>query len=196
MKINHTGWKSIALAVTVSLLMSGVALAGSISISGTVFYCSNPALPPVPGVTMILAPPAQPPTLTDALGHYSFSSLPAGSYTVMPSMAALAPGSAGINTADVIAIQRHFICCRTPPCTWPVACLTGCQLVAADVNGDGTINAVDIIAIQRFSVGLSTGIANVGKYQFDPPVSPPISTTTVQDFNALIFGDVAPVFVY
>src|SRR5207247_1593688 len=187
------------LAVTVSLLMSGVALAGSISISGTVFYCSNPALPPVPGVMMTLtdAGGGTTTTTTDASGAYTFSGLTSSGspYTVMPSMAALAPGSAGINTADVIAIQRHFVCCTHPPCI-PLACLTGCQLTAADVNGGGGINTVDIIAIQRFFLRLSTGIANVGKYQFDPPVSPPISSTTVQDFNALIFGDVAPAFVH
>ena len=58
MKINHTSWKSVALAVTVSLLMSGVALAGTISISGHVFYCNNAALPGVPGVAMTLSPGA------------------------------------------------------------------------------------------------------------------------------------------
>jgi hypothetical protein len=36
------------------------------------------------------------------------------------------------------------------------------------VNGDNVINTVDVIAIQRFSLGLSTGIANTGKYQFSP----------------------------
>jgi hypothetical protein len=30
------------------------------------------------------------------------------------------------------------------------------------------INSVDVIAIQRFSLGLSTGIANGGKDQFNP----------------------------
>ena len=182
MKINHTSWKSVALAVTVSLLMSGVALAqATISISGTVFYCSNPARPPhpVPGVTMSLSPAVLPPTLTDASGFYSFSGLPPGSYTVTPSKAPLAPCSPGINTADVMARG-----------------LTGCRLTAADVNRDGTINTVDVIAVLRFFFCLSTGIANVGKYQFNPPVSPPISSTTVQDFNALIFGDVAPPFVW
>ena len=76
-----------------------------------------------------------------------------------PTKAALAPGSAGINTVDVIATQRHFL---------NIALLSGCRLTAADVNGDATVNTVDVIAIQRFFLGLSTGIANTGKYQFSP----------------------------
>src|SRR6266850_3393756 len=166
MKINHTSWKSVALAVTVSLLMSGVALAGTFSISGHVFYCSNPALPPVPGVTMTLtdAGGGTTTTTTDASGAYTFSGLTSSGspYTVMPSMAPRAPGSVAINIIDVIAIIRHFN-------------LIGCRLTAADVNADGTINAIDVIAVERSFFGLSTGIANVGKYKFNPPVSPPIS---------------------
>ena len=74
-----------------------------------------------------------------------------------PTKAALAPGSAGINTVDVVATQRHFL---------NIALLSGCRLTAADVNGDAMVNTVDVIAIQRFFLGLSTGIANTGKYQF------------------------------
>ena len=49
-------------------------------------------------------------TLTDGSGNYSFSGLPSGgNYTVTPTKAALAPGSTGINTVDVIAVQRHFL---------------------------------------------------------------------------------------
>ena len=77
-----------------------------------------------------------------------------------PTKAALAPGSTGINTVDVIAMQRHFLDLGTP--------LSGCRLTAADVNADSSVNTVDVIAVQRFFLGLSTGIANTGKYQFTP----------------------------
>ena len=39
---------------------------------------------------------------------------------------------------------------------------------AADVNGDATVDTSDVIAIQRFALGVPTGIANTGKYQFIP----------------------------
>jgi hypothetical protein len=67
------------------------------------------------------------------------------------------------------------------------------------VNGDTAINTVDVIAIQRFFLGLSTGIANTGKYQFT------LASTTYtaiavnqagQNYNALVFGDIASGFVH
>ena len=97
-------------------------------------------------------------TASDGSGNYTFASLASGgTYTVTPTKTALPPGSTGINTVDVIATQRHFL---------NIALSHGCRLTAADVNGDATVNTVDVIAIQRFFLGLSTGIANVGKYQF------------------------------
>ena len=70
-------------------------------------------------------------TLTDGTGAYTLASVQAGlNYTVTPSKAARVPGSAGINTVDVLAVQKHFL--NIPPA------LTGCHLAAADVNGPGT----------------------------------------------------------
>ena len=129
-------------------------------------------------------------TLSDGSGNYTFSSLASGgTYTVTPSKAALPPDSSGINTVDVVATQRHFLVIGTP--------LTGCRLTAADVNGDNAINTIDVIAIQRFFLILSTGTANVGKYQFSPASrSYPgvISNQTGQNYDTLIYGDVAGPF--
>ena len=102
----------------------------------------------------------------------------------------LTPGSAGIDTVDVVATQRHFLNLGTP--------LSGCRLTAADVNGDTSINTVDVIAIQRFFLGLTTGIANVGNYQFNPASRTypgVVSDQTGQNYDTLVFGDVASSFV-
>jgi hypothetical protein len=129
-------------------------------------------------------------TMTDASGNYLFTSLEAGgNYTVTPTKSALTPGSAGINTVDVLAVQRHFL---------NIALLSGCRLTAADVNGDTRINVIDVIAIQRFVLGITTGIANTGKYQFSPAnrTYPGLSgDQTGQSYDALVFGDVASPFV-
>ena len=74
-----------------------------------------------------------------------------------PTKTALVPGSAGISTVDVVAVQRHFLNITLIP--------PGCRLNAADVNGDNNVTTVDVIAIQRFFLALTTGTANVGKYQ-------------------------------
>jgi hypothetical protein len=129
-------------------------------------------------------------TLSNGLGNYLFSSLdPGGSYIVTPTKSALTPGNPDINTVDVIATQRHFLnVALLPP---------GCRLTAADVNGDAAINTVDVIAIQRFFLGSSTGIANVGKYQFSPSnrTYPGVVTDqTDQNYDTLVFGDVASPF--
>src|SRR5205814_2593908 len=63
---------------------------------------------------------------------------------------------------------------------------------------DNTVNTVDIVAIQRFFLGATTGTANVGKYQFTPSsrtYSAIASNQTGQNYDALVFGDVAPGFV-
>ena len=160
-----------------------------IAISGTISYCSRTVPGPVPNVMLTLSGSASGSALSDGSGNYQFSSLAPGSYTVTPSKAARTPGSAGINTVDVVATQRHFLNIGTP--------LSGCRLTAADVNGDASVNTVDVIAIQRFFLGLSTGIANTGKYQFTPAsrTYPGIvSSQTGQNYDTLIFGDVITPF--
>jgi hypothetical protein len=130
-------------------------------------------------------------TLSDGSGNYQFSSLVAGgNYTVTPAKAALTPGAPGINTVDVVAVQRHFLVIGTP--------LEGCRLTAADVNGDTAVNTVDVIAIQRFFLSLPTGIANTGQYQFTPAnrTYPGVAgNQTAQNYDTLVFGDVASGFV-
>jgi hypothetical protein len=71
-------------------------------------------------------------------------------------------------------------------------------LTAADVNGDSAVDTVDVIAIQRFYLGRSTGIANVGKYKFSPAVRSYLNIVTDQadqNYDALVYGDVAAPFV-
>jgi hypothetical protein len=130
-------------------------------------------------------------SLTDGSGGYTLTGYSGGNYTVAPSKATLAPGSAGITTVDVVAIQRHFLGIGVP--------LSGCRLTAADVNGVNGVNTVDVIAVQRFFLALSTGLANVGKYQFNPAsraYAPLTSSQTGQNYDALVFGDVASSYVH
>ena len=146
----------------------------------------------MPNVTLTLTGSDSGSTHSDGSGSYTFSSLPpGGSYTVTPAKAALAPGSASIDTVDVIATQRHFLNLGTP--------LSGCRRTAADVNADTFIDTVDVIAIQRFFLSLSTGVANTGKYKFSPVNRsyPGIVTDqTGQNYDTLVLGDVASPYVH
>ena len=175
----NTGWRYCAQPRT------------PIDVSGSISYCSNPVASPVADVTFTLSGDSSGSTQSDASGNYQFLALASGgTYLVIPSKPALPPGSAGINTMDVLATQRHFLGVGTP--------LSGCRLTAADVNGDANVNTIDVQAIQRFFLGATTGIANTGKYQFSPASRSYLGLVgpqTGQDYDALVLGDVAPGFV-
>jgi hypothetical protein len=160
------------------------------SISGTLLYCSNPVPGPVPSVTLTLTGFTSGSTLSNGSGNYSFTGLPTGgNYTVTPTKAARTPGSANINTVDVIAVQKQFL---------TGTFLSGCKLTAADVNGDTVVNTQDVIAVQRFFNGQTTAIAKVGKYKFTPvnrTYTNLLFDQTAQNYDTLVFGDVAAGFV-
>jgi hypothetical protein len=108
-------------------------------------------------------------------------------FIVTPSKAARSPGSNGIDTVDAVAIQRHFLSLGPP--------LSGCRLTAADCANPVGITTADVIAAQRFFLGFSTGIGNVGQYNFTPvnrSYSVLFNNQTAQNFDAIVFGDVAP----
>ena len=163
-----------------------------INVSGNISYCSNPVSGPVADVTFTLSGDSVGSTQSDGSGNYQFLALASGgTYLVTPSKPARTPGSAGINTMDVLATQRHFLGVGTP--------LSGCRLTAADVNGVGGVGTADVIAIQRFFLGMTTGISNAGKYQFIPASRAYLGLVgpqTGQNYDELILGDVAPGFVH
>ena len=77
--------------------------------------------------------------------------------------------------------------------------LSACRLAAADVDQNNVVNTVDVVAVQRFVLGRSTGIANTCTYQFNPAnrtYSGTVIDQTGQDYDALVFGDVATSFVH
>jgi hypothetical protein len=118
-----------------------------------------------------------------------FSSLTSGgNYTVTPTKAARIPGTGNINTVDVIGVQKQFL---------TGTFLTGCRLMAADVNNDTFVTTQDVIAVQRFFSGFTNAIANVGKYKFMPanrPYAGLVGNLTGQNYDTLVFGDVASPF--
>jgi len=128
--------------------------------------------------------------MTDASGNYSFTVDAGGSYTVTPSKGPLAPASSGINTLDVLAIQRHFLTISLIP--------AGCRRLAADVVVNGSVNTQDVIATQRFFLGLTTGLGSAGQYKFTPASSSYSSISsnqTGQNYAMYVIGDVAASFV-
>ena len=90
----------------------------------------------------------------------------------------------------MVAVQRHFL---------QISLLTGCRLSAGNVNGDNNVNTIDVIAIQGFFLARATGLGNVGKYRFTPlsrNYPGIVSDQTNQNYDTVIFGDVASPYVH
>ncbi len=154
-----------------------------VNISGTVRNCSAASPPGVANVTVTLTGSSNGTTSTNAAGLYQFTNLPAGGYDWTPSKTNAAPGSAGIDGADVIGVRRHAL---------GTVLLTGCALQAADATNDTFVDAADVIAVRRFALGFNTGIGSCGTWHFTPPnysVLNVQSDLTNQDFAAYMTGD-------
>lgn len=159
-----------------------------IRIIGKASICADISQNPVSDVTMTVTGDVTTSTLTDEMGGYVFN-LSQGDYIVTPSKTRIESSTGGIDTADVVALENHFL---------GFTSLTGCQLIAGDVNGDNNINTVDVVSIQRFYLGVSTGLANIGKYKFVPDnrnYNPLIGDQIDQNFDTIIIGDVIKPFV-
>jgi hypothetical protein len=162
----------------------------SITVSGNISNCANPVLDAVPNVILTQTGTSSGSTQSDSAGNYQFSPLQSGgTYTVTPSKAPLAAGSAGITTFDVLAIHKHYLGIA------PLA--AGCPATAADVNGDAVINTMDVLAVQRFYLGATAGTANVGRHNFSPASRTYTSLTASQpgqNYAVTVVGDVVSPF--
>ncbi len=157
------------------------------SVSGTVSQCASPTPSALAGATLTAAGTTGTSTVTNGSGGYLLNLTAGGNYTITPTKAARPPASSGINTADVVAVQRHLL---------SISLLTGCRFTAGDCAAPPGINTTDVIAIQRFLLGLSTGLGNVGQYSFTPAnrVYAPLSNQSAQNYDVVVFGDVSPAF--
>lgn len=112
---------------------------------------------PLVNVRLVLtgATPAQNLTLAD--GHFAFTNLDAGNYTLTPESLDV-NAAEGISTRDLIALQRHIL--GIAPLQNPY------QLLAADVNNSGSITALDLVLMRRLILGLDKNFKAVPNWRF------------------------------
>ena len=155
-----------------------------ITISGTLTQCGDG---PAPNIVVILigTNPAIA-TVTDELGHFEFTNLPAGDYQITPAHDPVPLYTRGIDSVDVIAIHRYFL---------NFIEFSPCQVAAGDVNEDGFVDTADALAINQFYLGFPS--ANVGAFKFTPTSYIFLNADTDQEgnFTASILGDVTRPFV-
>jgi hypothetical protein len=122
-------------------------------------------------------------SLADGNGNYSLSMFGPGMYTITasrPDENYMAPN--GIFSNDATLVARHVVGLIT---------LDATQIRAADVSGLHSISSFDAALIAQWIVGITNPINRTGKWMFTPSVfSPDTNVDSVQDYSALLTGDV------
>jgi len=115
-------------------------------------------------------------TTTNNSGHYLFSNVQNGNYTLEVSTSR--PWG-GVTALDVLLYQKHIA---------GIVIISGIKLAAGDVNGSGTLSALDILLIRKRIAGISYSFP-VGDWLFNSgPILVNESNVTC-NFNGICFGD-------
>lgn len=119
------------------LVLASLGASAQFTISGGVFYHNNPNKP-LPNVQVDLKDGSGnvlQTVYTDQTGQYSFSNVPAGTYTLSASTT-LSPG--GVTLQDAFLILMHVLGFYN---------FTPIQQLAADVDGNGVVNMNDYFTV-------------------------------------------------
>jgi len=94
---------------------------------------------------------------TDALGNFSFSTLPAGGdYTVAPQLDE--NPSNGVTTWDLVLISRHILGVQLLN--------TPYKIIAGDANKSGSVTTLDMVAIRKVILQIEPGFPNNTSWRF------------------------------
>ncbi len=166
------------------------------SVSGRLKYYSNTATP-IPDAMVLLSGTTSQQILADKTGHYEFSHLALGNYSITPRHQGATKNA--ITPYDASLILRHDAGSLS---------LSPYQMIAADVSGDGEISSLDATLILKYFVGLINEFPAKREWTFVPhdyPIddknwaSAPGSRTYLplqsdqqsQDFVGILGGDVS-----
>ena len=112
---------------------------------------------PLSNVRLVLSGITTTQNLTQGDGHFTFTNLDAGNYTLTPESLD-ENATEGISTRDLIVLQRHIL--GITPLQNPY------QLLAADVNNSGSITALDLVLMRRLILGLDKNFKAVPSWRF------------------------------
>ncbi|MFA5727540.1 MAG: C25 family cysteine peptidase, partial [Saccharofermentanaceae bacterium] len=113
---------------------------------------------------------------TNASGAYSFSPVPAGSYTFDVTCAK--PWD-GVTAMDVLLFRKHIA---------SIELLTGIYLSSGDVNASGDVTASDVLLLKKRIAYINNSFPT-GDWLFNNTSFVMGSSNLVQDFKGIAFGD-------
>jgi hypothetical protein len=148
-------------------------------LSGDVWY-ANSAMTQLDGAAMEIfdfSGSSIASTTSNGLGHYAFSSISSGNYTME-----ITPSNpwAGVNSTDALLILRHFAHLDT---------ITGLELAAADVNVSQTVNGTDALFVMNRYSEIITSFPS-GDWLYNTTNLVINGNLVTNDFEMLCFGDV------
>jgi hypothetical protein len=149
------------------------------SLQGTVQY-ANLAATPLDSVWVYLLKNGDTirQYLADTTGHYAFTAVPAGTYSL--GVRCIRPWG-GVNSTDALQVLKHFV---------NMVNLQGLYRKAADIDGSLYINSIDAMAIQKRFVGIINAF-QMEDWIFDHPeviINPNIQSTV--NISGICSGDV------
>jgi hypothetical protein len=148
------------------------------SVTGTITY-ANTVNTPLNGLTVKLKNSGGTvigTTTTNATGNYTFTSVPAGNYTLE---ATTTKPWNGVTATDVLLYRKHIA---------NIALLTGIYLASGDVNASGSLTAADVLLIKKRIATIISSFP-AGDWLFNNTPFTVGGGSVTQNFKGIVYGD-------
>ena len=148
------------------------------NVSGTITY-ANTANTPLNALTVKLkngTGTVVGTTTTNATGNYSFSTVPAGNYTL--EVTTTKPWG-GVTASDVLLYRKHIA---------NISFLTGIYLASGDANLSGSLTAADVLLIRK-RIAIIINSFPSGDWLFNNIPFTVANSNVTQNFNGIVYGD-------
>jgi hypothetical protein len=114
---------------------------------------------PLEGATLELSGSATRSTLSDSLGNYQFTDVPAGAnYTIKATHDS--NDLNGVTTYDLVLISKHILAIEGFDSPW--------KMIAGDVNQSGSITTFDIVETRKVILGINPVFPATNSWRFLP----------------------------
>jgi len=135
----------LVLFLTSQSIFAQGTISGMITNSGTIAN-EDGGVVQIANVTVTLNGDPNLTTVTDTLGTYLFTNIPAGEYTITAERTGDARN--GVSTFDLVLIMKHILGVDLLDSPY--------EVLAADVNHDSNITSFDVVTLRQLILGIIT----------------------------------------